>query len=107
MLGQIRERKFQSFAAQPVRGLGDHLSHSRLRRLPQDSGRLAILVAVDLSPLGIAASQGDAPQLQSASVGDCDVAIDPHQKHGVSARYFIQIPARGRHSYRPKSFIPP
>src|SRR5208282_6747327 len=45
-------------------------------------------------------------KLQGARVGDRDVAVDAHQKYGMSLGNFIEIPARGRDFYWPQSFVP-
>ena len=81
MLGEIGERKFQSFSAELVASAWESLQHRCLRRLAQNAGRLAVLVAVNLPALRIAAGQGDAAQLQRARVGHGDVAVDSHQEH--------------------------
>src|SRR5580704_7914781 len=87
-------------------GLGDDVGHGSLSRLAQDSGGLASFVAVDVAALRIAAGQVDAAELQGARVGDSDVAVDAHQKYGMTIGNFIEIPARGRDFNRPESFIP-
>ena len=47
MLGQIRESKFETLAAEPVAWLRNHSENRILRRFPQNARRLAILVAID------------------------------------------------------------
>ena len=89
-----------------MRRLGNDSQHGRLRRLPQNAGRLAVLVAVNLPALRIAAGQGDAAQLQRPRIGHGDVPVDAHQKYRMSRRHFIQIPAGGRHLHRPQRFVP-
>ncbi len=42
-------------------------------------------VGIDLPALRISAGQRDTAQLQRASVGDGDVSVNPHQKHGQAA----------------------
>src|SRR5579863_1307282 len=83
MLGQVGKGKLQSFAAELVGRLRDHAQHGFLRCLPENAGGLAVLVAINVSALGIAAGQRNAAELQSSRIGYGDVAVDSHEKYGM------------------------
>ena len=68
-----------------MRRFGNHFCDRSLRGFPQNSGGLAIFVAVDVPALRIAAGQRNASQLQGPCIGDRDMPIDAPQKNRMSA----------------------
>ena len=106
MFGQIGECKFQTLATEPVGRLGNRTQNRSLRRFPQNSRGLPILVAIDLPTLRIAAGQRDAAQLQGPRIGHGDMAVDPDQEHWMSGRDLVEIPSRGNHFHWPQGFVP-
>ncbi len=84
----------------------NHRPHRLLRGIAQNPRRLSVRIAVNLPALGILTGNRDARQLQRPRIRHRQMPIHAIQKHRMSARNLIQIPAAGQSLHRPHGLVP-
>ena len=79
VLGKVRQRDFNSLPPCLVCRLRNYCSHRPLRRVAQNPRWLPVGIAINLSPLRVAAGNRDARQLQRARVCHRKMPVHPIQ----------------------------
>src|ERR1700694_910242 len=75
-------------------------------RLPQDAGRLALLVMINLAALRIGALRGNTHGLKRCGIGDRDMPIHTNKYGRVVSGLRIDVLARGKFIAGPESMVP-